>query len=356
MYDACDDSEVMEPLGGAMSFRKRLDARRGNKPKKSNNQSLVCTPFDEKAFNFSKIGNKREILAELPEYQVLTNRFPLFAGHMLLVAKALVPQQLTTAHLAAVQGLLAACDGFTAYFNSWCASASVNHFHCHLIDEMPPVAQLALTPGPEVLGEPTLRPAGFGGQCYVFGAAQVQIVGRAVLAMQAANQPHNLLFTREHIYVFPKPLTRAARSAELYPETVGGPELIGSFTVYTPDDFAALSAAAVDELVAINTAPLPAHLLPAEASSSDSDSSDEATPPLKQARGSAADDSAIARRPAGLQLVRPCKSVDSLSFITPMMRAGHMIEPLAPPLPLGASKSLSLSGSLAGALEVGGGR
>merc|ERR1719284_2292797 len=171
---------------------------------KSNNQSLVCTPFDEKAFNFSKIGNKREILAELPEYQVLTNRFPLFAGHMLLVAKALVPQQLTTAHLAAVQGLLAACDGFTAYFNSWCASASVNHFHCHLIDEMPPVAQLALTPGPEVLGEPTLRPAGFGGQCYVFGAAQVQIGGRA---------------------------------------------LIGSFTVYTPDDFAALSAAAVDELV-----------------------------------------------------------------------------------------------------------
>merc|ERR1719284_1262093 len=171
---------------------------------KSNNQSLVCTPFDEKAFNFSKIGNKREILAELPEYQVLTNRFPLFAGHMLLVAKALVPQQLTTAHLAAVQGLLAACDGFTAYFNSWCASASVNHFHCHLIDEFPPVTQYPLVNGPTVQGIRCLQPQGFPGFCYAFGAAQV--------------------------------------------------ELIGSFTVYTPDDFAALSAAAVDELVAINTA------------------------------------------------------------------------------------------------------
>merc|ERR1712087_640511 len=69
--------------------------------------------------------------------------------------------------------------------------------------------------------------------------------------------PHNLLFTsrRPLVYVFPKPHQRPSRSFELYPETVGGPELIGSFTVYNENDYAALTPAAADELVRINTAP-----------------------------------------------------------------------------------------------------
>ena len=46
--------------------------------------------------------------------------------------------------------------------------------------------------------------------------------------MQADNQPHNLLFTPRHVYIFPKPHHRPHRSFELYPETVGGPELIGA--------------------------------------------------------------------------------------------------------------------------------
>ena len=80
--------------------------------------------------------------------------------------------------------------------------------------------------------------------------------------MQADNQPHNLLFTPRYIYVFPKPLARPARSFELYPETVGGPELIGSFTVYTRGVYDGLFAEHADELVRINTAPLPSRLLP----------------------------------------------------------------------------------------------
>ena len=75
--------------------------------------------------------------------------------------------------------------------------------------------------------------------------------------MQADNQPHNLVLASGHVYVFPKPLVRPARSFELYPETVGGPELAGSFTVYRDDDYEALSAAAADELFRLNTAPLP---------------------------------------------------------------------------------------------------
>lgn len=219
---------------------------------------------DYEGFNFSKIKNDRERILVLQlqagPYEVLTNKFPLFHKHMLLVSKLLVPQQMTFNHLSAVVELLQACS-FNAYFNSWCASASVNHFHCHLIDEVPPVAELPLVPGPMVLGNRCLQPQGFPGFCYVFKTTQLMLVDAVIQAMQADNQPHNLMFTQRHIYIFPKPLQRPARSRELYPETVGGPELIGSFTVYTQEDYDALSSASIDELVRINTAPVPSRLL-----------------------------------------------------------------------------------------------
>ena len=148
-YDACDEHEVKAPLG---LFRKRLDARRNTKPKKPDAQLLVCTPFDPSAFNFTKIKDPREkiltpLLLNNAPYEILTNKFPLFAGHMLLVSKLPVAQQMTSAHLGAIAELLQSCS-MSAYFNSWCVSASVNHFHCHLIDEVPPVAALPLVRGP----------------------------------------------------------------------------------------------------------------------------------------------------------------------------------------------------------------
>lgn len=262
-YDACDQLEVKAPLG---MFRKRLDARRNTKPKKSDDQRWVCTPFDPNAFNFSKIKNPRERIVQLKlrsgKYDVLSNKFPLFPKHMLLVAQAPVAQQMTYNHLAAITDLLQACS-MSAYFNSWRASASVNHFHCHLIDEMPPVTALPLVSGPLVNGQRSWQPQGFPGFCYVFETHQLALVDDVVRAMQDDNQPHNLLFTsrRPLVYVFPKPHQRPSRSFDLYPETVGGPELIGSFTVYNESDYAALTPASADELVRINTAPLPSRLL-----------------------------------------------------------------------------------------------
>lgn len=262
MYDACDEHEVREPLGPY--FRKRLDARRNTKPKKPDAQLLVCTPFDPSGFNFTKIRDDREriVSVDLPTgpYDVLTNKFPLFQKHMLLVSKLLVPQQMTLNHLTAIVQFLQACS-FCAYFNSWCASASVNHFHCHIVDEVPPVAEYPLVPGPIVEGVRTLQPQGFPGFCYVFDVSQIAVVDRAIVAMQMDNQPHNMMFSQRHIYVFPKPLERAARSFELYPETVGGPELVGSFTVYRQENYQSIQMLTVDELVRINTAPLPSRLL-----------------------------------------------------------------------------------------------
>jgi len=194
-------------------------------------------------------------------YDVLTNKFPLFPKHMLLVAKAHVPQQMTATHLRAMVELQQS-SSFCAYFNSWCASASVNHFHCHLIDEYPPVTAFPLVAGPLVMGVRCLQPQGFPGFCYVFPKSRTfPHVDAAVRAMQQDNQPHNLLFTPRFIYVFPKPLVRPPRSFELYPETVGGPELIGSFTVYSREVYDGLTLEHVDELCRINTAPLPSRLL-----------------------------------------------------------------------------------------------
>lgn len=262
MYDACDEHEIQTMLGPHL--RKRLDARRNTKPKKPDTQHFVCTPFDAHAFNFSKIKNPRERLLKLHlragTYSLLTNKFPLFRSHMLLVAEELVPQQMTAGHLSSMTEMLRVTS-FCAYFNSWCASASVNHFHCHVIDEFPPVTTYRLVAGMIVCGVRCLMPEGFPGFCYVFSNAQLHLVAEVVTAMQVENQPHNLLFTPTHIYVFPKPLQRPSRSFELYPETVGGPELIGSFTVYLQSDYDSLSTETANELLRINTAPLPSKLL-----------------------------------------------------------------------------------------------
>ena len=242
-YDACDEHEVKAPLG---LFRKRLDARRNTKPKKPDAQLLVCTPFDPSAFNFTKIKDPREkiltpLLLNNAPYEILTNKFPLFAGHMLLVSKLPVAQQMTSAHLGAIAELLQSCS-MSAYFNSWCASASVNHFHCHLIDEVPPVAALPLVRGPLVRGVRCLQPEGFPGFCYVFRIRDVWLLADLVRAMQEDNQvgapsarhhserppfPHlrapsrspppsslrsrTTSFARGHVYVFPKPLVRPQR-------------------------------------------------------------------------------------------------------------------------------------------------
>ena len=265
MYDACDNQEVVANLGPCL--RKRLDARRGTKPSKSNEQLLVCTPFDPASFSFMKIKNQREKLLKLQfstggNYEVLTNKFPLFPAHMLMVAKEPVPQQMQPGHLLAITELLQGCSGFSAYFNSWCASASVNHFHIHLIDEQPPITHYPLVPGPHVCGQKRcLQPKGFPGFCYVFEVAQLELVGEVIRTMQFENQPHNALFTGRFIYLFPKPLQRPDRSFELYPETVGGPELIGSFTVYQHADYNTLTKKSAEELTRMNTALLPSRLL-----------------------------------------------------------------------------------------------
>ena len=111
-----------------------------------------------------------------------------------------------------------------------------------------------LVSGPTVAGVRCLQPEGFPGFCYVFPMAASSLVEMCLNEMQKDNQPHNLLFTPSHLYIWPKPLQRPERSFELYPETVGGPELLGSFTVYQQSDYDRLTAADAAALCAMNTA------------------------------------------------------------------------------------------------------
>ena len=75
----------------------------------------------------------------------------------------------------------------------------------------------------------------------------------------------------------------------MYPETVGGPELLGSFTVYTQHDFDRLTASDATELTAINTATLPPGLLaPADLFTADAISYAPATPAAAHAPADAA--------------------------------------------------------------------
>ena len=324
MYDACDAGEVRTNLGSAL--RKRLDARRNTKPKKADDQILVCTPFNHNGFHFGKIRNDKERLLKLAlsgeqRYDVLTNKFPLFPKHMLLVADALVPQQMTGTHLAAITELISATSGFCAYFNSWGASASVNHFHCHVIDEFPPVTSLPLVPGPSLAGSRCLQPQGFPGFCYVFPLSQKAHVEAAILAMQADNQPHNLLVTPRHIYIWLKPIVRDPRSFDLYPETVGGPELLGSFTVYTREIFDGLSKEDCEELARLNTAPLPSRLFAASSMLGSAASSSACQTAIDDAALHA---SATSARATSRATIRKSRSMESSVALSAALHNGRL--------------------------------
>ena len=76
------------------------------------------------------------------------------------------------------------------------------------------------------------------------------------------------------------------------------PQLLGSFTVYTPEHYAALTAESADELVRINTSPLPSRLfamaMPASSVPVDVTALDDAAVLEK-----ATTDRAVSRRPIG---------------------------------------------------------
>ena len=82
------------------------------------------------------------------------------------------------------------------------------------------------------------------------------------------------MFEEELHYRKRAPLVRPARSFELYPETGGGPELIGAFTVYERDDYDARTLEVSDPVI---------DLAPSDKTPSTADLLEEGTPPSSPA-------------------------------------------------------------------------
>lgn len=278
------DARSVPTAALSSAFRKRLDGRRKTKPTSGKPQWLVKTPFDPSAFNFQRVHAREKLLklqVSTGRYYLLPNRYPLFACHLLLVAEELQPQQMNPAHISAVVELVSGCS-FCAYFNSWTGGASVNHFHCHIIGEQPPIAARPLVDGPMMSdAKRCLIPEGFPGLCYVFEHSKANTVHAAVSAMQEEDTAHNLLFTATHVYIFPRPAAEAGapairRAREIYPENMGGPELIGSFTLYDDELYTSFTEEHASEAVRLSTAPLPSSVLQPAGPASAVDQANEA--------------------------------------------------------------------------------
>lgn len=186
-----------------------------------------------------------EVTLQGEPYSVLVNKFPLFQRHMLLVSRRWRPQLLTTPDVAAVHALCAE-SGLFAYFNSWCAGASVNHLHLHIIDEPPPLCALPLDL--ETAGG-TLQARGYPAHHVVFPLpAGIPQLALALDALIAANYPHNLVLSPTAGYLVPRSRDPELRGRFHVPHEIdiGGPEFCGVFTAYTEAAVAALTQECIE--------------------------------------------------------------------------------------------------------------
>jgi hypothetical protein len=254
-YDPHDSTEICKKVG---PYTLRLDARRANKPKAAPQPKVtVLHPFDPTKFNFTKIKNAderllRTTLAGHP-YDFLTNKFPLCTCHSLLVSQDQVAQHMVLIHLKAVEELLGG-SSFYAYFNSWGAAASVNHFHMHVIDERVPMFDYPLENAPYSCGGvPCFRMVGHPASHYVLPWKHVDAAWTFIQDMQKDNVPHNIAFSASHIYIFPRDFSNANASLDIYAENPGGLEVCGIFTVYKQEIYDNYTQEMIEEVLKLNT-------------------------------------------------------------------------------------------------------
>ena len=87
-----------------------------------------------------------EVLFDVDDgrYRVVVNMYPLARRHVLVCAADVRPQQLVEADVGAIAALLSESPGLSAWYNSWGASASVNHLHVHVVDDALPALRRPL--------------------------------------------------------------------------------------------------------------------------------------------------------------------------------------------------------------------
>ncbi|MBT0960832.1 DUF4922 domain-containing protein [Denitromonas iodatirespirans] len=183
-----------------------------------------------------------------PHHQVLLNKYPVMARHLLVVTEHFERQTapITDADFAALGAILAVHGGLGFYNAGERAGASQDHKHLQWIPDLPPLAQVlpeALADGPGRFAFrhayaplPTRTwqapsPGADLGACY-----------RALLAQLAIDNadelpPYNLLMTRDWMWLIPR---RAERWQQMSVNALG---FAGSFFVKSRDALPALMAA-----------------------------------------------------------------------------------------------------------------
>eukprot|EP00164_Ancoracysta_twista_P001682 GFYU01002206.1.p1 GENE.GFYU01002206.1~~GFYU01002206.1.p1 ORF type:complete len:454 (-),score=129.01 GFYU01002206.1:372-1733(-) len=252
----CDDTLVIPGVG----FVKRLDGRRSTKRASAAkaNETVVLPTVDPTKFNFTKIFVD-EVLMSLwlagKQFRVITNKFPACHNHLLLTTADLQAQALTHQLLAAASEFVAQSH-FNLGFNSWSAASSVNHVHFHMLDETPPIAiyeLVACASHVSVGDRPIYHMRGYPGANAAFDADDVAGLWSYVEDLQRNNQPHNLLYTRTHAYVFPRNPDPEARGQHLFGAEIGLFELAGVFTVFDEQKFHEINSALVDKMLSSTT-------------------------------------------------------------------------------------------------------
>ena len=274
--DAAEVAARAEAIGNF--FLRRLDANRATKRGEGGPlQPASCVPPSElRGFNFTKV-NADEVLFTVGSsyegrYMVVVNKFPLARRHVLLCTADLRAQLMRRDDLRTVAAILTANPALSAYFNSWGASASVNHLHVHIVDEGLPSLRRRLR-----VVAPAHRPSGAtrlvldnfpAAQhfCFVYSDAAagrrvaaaadavaaktptsdhtgIEAMWRLLDAMHRAEQPYNLLFGQGLAVVVPRPVdpTKRGRNEPFTVGDHGGMEFGGRFTLYNGGDLDAMT-------------------------------------------------------------------------------------------------------------------
>jgi len=231
----------------------RYDPRRG-KDGRDEEVEANAVPPDTQKVDHVLGGLRREkelledpLIAKDNRYKVFANLKPIFANHILLVSEESRPQVLTESDIESSLAIIRD-NNIRLYFNGWGAAASENYFHLHgfygYSDEYQPVETDNL-PVENAPVEPLFkvgdvkvgRVAEYPATALVFEADEETALSRVFhdfvhfLQRKDVNVPHNILFTRNKIFIYLKATEdrkTITTDIDINPAT---PELSGIITV-----------------------------------------------------------------------------------------------------------------------------
>lgn len=238
-------------------FDLRYIPGRGAKRKEGRSApTTVLAPFDASAFNFTSIpaeSGERMMRLALPDgtMDLIVNINPFEDGHFIAVPgqSEARPQYLTSRDLLLALELshLSRTPRFKLIYNSRGAYASVNHSHFQGFsytgvggEERMPIERAALKTVAKVSDVTVATVVGYPAEAVVFFSPDMKKLALSaagyVKILQERNIPHNLLITKDRIYVMPRAFQKDY-SATVDDYYIAAIELAGEVVLHTEDAY-----------------------------------------------------------------------------------------------------------------------